>query len=480
MKNILFIMTDQHRYDHVGYSGCGKVDTPNIDRISQGTAFTRCNTVNPICQPARTALAAGRYPHQIGTLAMSGDFSLQIPTFMKALQKKGYQTEAVGKLHYLQTWHWGAQRGKVLDLTGLNGKIREYGYDYVWEAAGKQLMEKSYCDYSRYLEDRGLYEQYLDFAAASGPNYDTPDKRPQDNGEPFPLPEEHYPDIVIADRVIERIKNRPANKPLMMLCSFLCPHKPFDPPASYLDRQEYREEEDFIPGKKPLSEEDKKHLYRKRRAYRAMIHLIDDQVGRLFKVLEEEGILDETVIIFTSDHGEMMGDHFLIQKSVPYKEAVTVPTAVRHPDYLTGGVNSSPVELTDLTATILELAGLDPQKALGREWPAFNNIIPCRSLMPIIRGEAGQIREFAFTECSNEWQMIQTKDWKYIYYPARNMEDSPAELFFDSSKDPEELVNLAGRSEYQEAVEWCRSRRISVMDTTLAAQLTWAPLNLTE
>jgi len=112
--NIVFIMTDQLRFDYVGFSGEGKMDTPNIDRIAKGTAFTCCQTVNPICQPARTALAAGKYTHQIGTLGMSGDFSRQHPTFMRALQKVGYKTNVIGKLHYLQTWSWDTPRGKVL------------------------------------------------------------------------------------------------------------------------------------------------------------------------------------------------------------------------------------------------------------------------------------------------------------------------------------------------------------------------------
>ncbi|THF74009.1 sulfatase family protein [Cohnella fermenti] len=213
-----------------------------------------------------------------------------------------------------------------------------------------------------------------------------------------------------------------------------------------------------------------------RRAYKAMIAIIDEQVGRILATLEDKGILDDTVILFTSDHGEMMGDHGRVQKQSPFQASVVVPAAIRHPDYLRGERNASPVELTDLTATILDIAGIDPQQALGKSWPAFHDRVPCRSLLPIIAGEAERIRDYAFSECSGQWQMIQSDRWKYVRWLQYDDPDRVPEQLYDRQDDPHELRNVIGLPEYREAADWCRRRREHVLDRTPPAQLRWAPI----
>ncbi|MDF2653100.1 MAG: hypothetical protein K0Q73_8905 [Paenibacillus sp.] len=475
-KNIILLMTDQHRIDYVGYAGSKKVDTPNMDRIAESVGFTNCQTVNPVCTPARTALITGKYTHQIGTLAMSGDLSLQHPTFMRALQKAGYHTSGIGKFHFLQTWEWGIPRGKGVNLVSLKEKIKEYGYDYVWETSGKQLAVKNYCDYCEYLEQKGLLETYRDFVQTTGPNTPFPDVWPEDEANPWPLSEEDYIDVVTADKIIDRIEARQEDKPFFIFGSFCSPHKPFDPPERYLNMVPYQEMDDFIPGEKALSDIDKQRLYKKRRAYIAMIKLIDDQIGRIFDVLEKEGILDDTVILFTADHGEMLGDHFRIQKSVHFRASATVPAAIRHPEYLHRKVSDAPIELTDLTATILDIAGLNPQEALSKRWPAFHNIVPSRSLMPIVTGEKDRIRDFTFTECSGKWEMIQTECWKYVRFLDYSDPDQVVEVFYDLSNDSDETINSIDDPSFKQAIEWCRKRRDYVKDRTPPAQTVWAPL----
>ncbi|MBN2659149.1 MAG: sulfatase-like hydrolase/transferase [Spirochaetales bacterium] len=144
-------MADQLRSDFIG-------SMPNINRIAEGTVFTDCLTSNPVCTPARTALLTGRYSHQIGTLEMSGDLSPQIPTYMQALQKQGYYTAGIGKFHFLQTWSWDTPRGKGIPLKAIREDIKKFGFDYVWETSGKQLMTQNYCDYAAYLDSKNLLE----------------------------------------------------------------------------------------------------------------------------------------------------------------------------------------------------------------------------------------------------------------------------------------------------------------------------------
>lgn len=407
---------------------------------------------------------------------MSGDLSLQHPTYMKALQKAGYYTSGIGKFHFLQTWQWGAERGKGVNLVELKEDIKKYGYDYVWETSGKQLALRNYCDYSEYLDKKGILEEYRDFVESAGANYYTPDQN-TDNANPWPFPEEDYVDIVTGDKIVERIKDRPEDQPFFIFGSFCSPHKPYDPPQRYLEMVEYEEEDDFILAEDEyINEKDKKRLYRQRRAAKAMIHLIDEQVGRIFEKLEEEGLLEDTVIMFTTDHGDMLGDHYRLQKSVYWKEACTVPTSIRHPEYLDKQINNSPVSIIDLAATILDIAEIDPQEGLSKDWPAFNNIVPSCSLMPIVKGEEDSIREYTFTECKNEWQMIKTERYKYIKHLGYKEPGQFKEEFYDLKNDRDELVNQIDNPDYYRDIEYCRQCREYVVDSTPPAQTRWAPL----
>ncbi|TVY11315.1 sulfatase family protein [Paenibacillus cremeus] len=483
-KNIILLMTDQLRLDYVSFHGKGKLHTPNIDRIAEGVGFTRCVSVNPICTPARCALLTGKYTHQIGMLSMSGDLSLQHPTYAQALQKAGYYTAGIGKFHWLQGWPFSTKRGQGHDLVGLKEEIRRYGFDTVWEVAGKQLAQKNYCDYCHYLADKGLLEHYRDFVQAYGKNEKMAEKQ-QFIGKPSPLPEEDYVDIVIGDHIVKQIESRPADRPFFIFGSFVSPHPPYDPPQSYLDRVAYEETDDFIPdGPQMLSHEAKQRLYSLRQAYKAMILLIDDQIGRILAKLEEEQLLDDTVILFTSDHGEMMGDHMRVAKQLPYWQSATVPTAIRHPDYLQGQVTDTPVELIDLTATILDIAGLDPKQALSKAWPAYHSVVPARSLLPIMTGEQERIRPYAFSESDGpggRWQMVQNEACKYVRYLNYEWSEGgegsgPVELFFDLVTDPQEETNRIGDPDYAAEIARCRSYREYILDTTPPAQQRWAPV----
>jgi arylsulfatase A-like enzyme len=193
-------------------------------------------------------------------------------------------------------------------------------------------------------------------------------------------------------------------------------------------------------------------------------------------------MLDNTVFLFTTDHGEMMGDHLRVQKGSYYWQSVRVPTAIRHPDHLDGRVVGAPIELTDLTATILDVAGLDPQQSLSRAWPAFHDRVPCRSLMPIVRGETDRVREAAFSECNGQWQMMRNEEWKYVRLLSSGTPQDPDERLFYLAEDPDELIDRAadpsGAPDCAAALSELRGRMRQLIDTTPAAQTRWAPLPL--
>jgi arylsulfatase len=247
--NILFIMTDQHRADHVGWHPQARIKLPNLDRLAEGHTFLNCVSANPICTPARTALLTGRYTHQIGTLAMSGDLPRSIPTYAQALQKAGYHTAGIGKFHWLQTWKWGAQNGNGVDLAGLHEELKGYGFDEVWEATGKQLALQNRCDWCVQLEQKGVLEEYRRFAHASGSHFGAMIAQDANyTSEPWPFEEADYVDIATADRVLESLRTRPSDKPYFGFASFCGPHPPFDPPSRFLEMVDENPDEVFVCG----------------------------------------------------------------------------------------------------------------------------------------------------------------------------------------------------------------------------------------
>jgi arylsulfatase len=471
--NILFILTDQLRPDAVNFGPEGRFHTPNLNRIAAGSTFAACQSVNPICQPARAALLTGKYPHQIGLRSMSGDLSPQHPTFARALQKAGYFTAAVGKLHYLQTWPWGTKRGKGLDLVAMRDFFRGYGFDHVWQSSGKQQANKNYCDWAAYLEERGLLETWRDYSGAAGPNHSIPDETLDGDGRPLPFDEEHHVDAVTCRESLKALRDRPREKPFFLLASFCSPHKPFDPSQRYLDRVPLEELDEFLPdsldGRK-LTPELKKILWRVRRAYLATVLMIDDYVGELLDELDRQGLAENTMVLFSSDHGEMMGDHYRVQKTTWWHSSLTVPTAIRMPGAPTGLVHRAPVELTDLTATILDAAGLDPVEVLAKPWPSGHDRVPCRSLLPMIRGEMSSVREYSFSE-GGDWECLCTGRYKYVRMCPGKCDEAARELLFDLSEDPGEQRNLAGEAGEAERLTWFRAQREWVLDATPPAQI---------
>ena len=210
-------------------------------------------------------------------------------------------------------------------------------------------------------------------------------------------------------------------------------------------------------------------------------------------------MLKDTLILFTSDHGDMLGDHYLIQKGVPWRQAMNVPLAAWLPGGESVGKRTGVVELHDIAATILDYAGLNPEEALSRSWPAYNDRIPCRSFLPVLRGEAERHRKFAYSESdfteerhvdtvfsevlrkrggggkrSNAWRTVVTEEYKYIRYLGYELGEAPYEEFYDLTIDPMETLNCIEDPAYAEQLREARLAMDYVTDHYPAAQLTWA------
>ena len=317
--NILLLMVDQWRADYLGFlNNQSHVITPNLDRLRQRSChFPRAVTPNPVCQPARSAYFTGKYPHQIQLTAMNGDLRPDMATMPQALQQQGYSTAIIGKLHFIHHHQPGRE-----DFPRAREGQKRLGFDYIWEAAGKELAGKHYCDWSHVLDKAGqhtAYRNFLQTTRTGGYQEHTPLEQ---RWQPFtwPLDDELYVDNQIGARAnayLNTVANK--NQPFFLQVSFCGPHPPYDPPKAWLDAIPEEVDENYIlTAEQTLSATEKKVINGVRRCYRAMMYGIDQWIGTLLDQLDALNISDNTLIAFVSDHGEMLGDMRRYNKQIPH------------------------------------------------------------------------------------------------------------------------------------------------------------------
>lgn len=421
--NILFIMDDQHRYDHIG---ADFLATPNIDRLAaRGTRFTQCCVNAPICAPSRIGLASGLQPYRLGALNNQAFLPQHITTYYQRLRAANFQVGLVGKLDLAKPDSMIGHRGERPWTYGL-------GFTHPHETEGKMNagnVPVSSGPYTHFLQAQGLAERFQrDYAERrakgwiKGASHDSV------------LPEAAFHDSYIGQQSVKWIENVNADFPWHLFVSFVGPHDPFDPPTAYAER--YRDATmpptiaDDLAGKpawvqQRALEMSPDEITETRRQYCASIELIDDWIGRILAAVEQRGMLENTVVIFASDHGEMLGDHGVYQKSVAYESALRVPLVIAGPGIPQDQVSDALVELNDLNPTICELAGLSAQPN-----------IDARSLGPVLRGDQHEHRGETISVLDN-FQCIRTATHKLIH----NQNDL-TELY-DLVHDPDELVNIA-------------------------------------
>jgi len=434
--NLLLLMTDQQRFDALGCVG-GWVRTPNIDRIAaEGVRFDRAYTNSPVCVPARVSLATGQYPHTTGVWRnVAHTLPATAPTWMRAIREAGYATSVFGKTHL------HPHRGDLRDREHL---VRAWGLDHVDEIGGPRASARSRSNLTDLWERAGVYEDYkrdlLD-------RYDT---KPW-VARPSPVPLELYADVYVGRQAAAYLRGYSGREPWFCWVSFGGPHEPWDAPepyASMYDPAAMPEPTRPVPDgrRRPQGLLDEKlaagglafepgDVARLRANYAGNVTLIDDQIGDVLKVVAERGELDRTAIAFVSDHGEMNGDHGLLYKQTFLDPAARVPFIVRAPGQggPRGAVSRAMVELMDVGATLVELAG-------GRQ-PRTS---AARSVVPLLRDPDRPHRKMALSELRRE-AMVATADWKL----AVNRHDEPY-LLYDLREDPLETRNLAGLPEHMD------------------------------
>jgi arylsulfatase len=426
--NLLLLMADQHRYDWFGAAGAAWTRTPHIDSLANnGIRFTHTMCNSPVCAPSRVSLACGLQPHRVGALSNAAFLPPTTPTYYQALRDAGYRVGFVGKLDLHKPDPYNGRHGN-LPIT------YRYGFTDPVECEGKMHAGQG-------PRPNGPYNQYLlqqgNFAAFCADYRHRMRELPVWYAADSVLPTADCEDAYIGRRSCQWLRDvADEESPWHLFVSFVGPHDPWDPPTEYAAH--FREAEmppavaDGMDGKPAWQRQKAKRMAGAtteevatvRRQYTASVALIDDQIGQILRTLDERGFADNTYVLYCSDHGEMLGDHGLYQKSVQYEQALRVPLIVTGPG-VAAGVSDALVELSDVNPTLQELAGVVPRPELD-----------ARSVVRLLRDPAGAHREDTISQLDN-CRSLRNREYKYVF----NQNDLPE--LYDLRDDPNELVNLA-------------------------------------
>ena len=420
--NILWICTDQQRYDTIHALGNSHIRTPNLDRlVAQGVAFTHAHCQSPICTPSRASFLTGMYPSTIHACINGNDhWDEAVPLIPKTLADTGYDCALAGKFHLSSAM---AHEPEL--------RPKDDGYRRFWYSHAPH-------------QGIGKGNQYTDWLTSIGQDYK---KLKEKYGY---IPARWHQTTWCADRAIEFMKEERSG-PWLCSVNIYDPHGPFDPPQEYVDRFDieslpeplFRESDlaaqQRLAGimfqgkaKRPAYPDAKLTLAK----YWAQIELIDENVGRMLEALQETGQRENTIVIFTSDHGEMAGDHGLNKKGCRFYEGlVRVPLIFSWPKRFKEGLRSDAlVELLDITPTLLELNGLPvPETMHGK------------SLLAILTGQADPAHHRDFVRCEyyevlegprSYATMLRTREYKLVNYHGHEHGE-----LFDLKKDPREFEN---------------------------------------
>lgn len=437
--NILWICTDQQRYDSIAALGNPLIHTPNIDSlVQQGAAFRRAYCQSTVCSPSRASYLTGRYPRTTGCRQNGQTLPASERLISRILADAGYMCGLVGKQHLSS-----CSDGKV-EIRGDDGYS-----EFHW---------------SHHPQPDWAENAYTQWLAAQGHSWEELYQGPITPYVIGGVPADLHQTTWCANIAIDFIRR---HKGSTWFFSFNCfdPHHPFDPPGEYLKKYDpeqmplprYQEGEleektiyqqldhdwahnspgDFHTG--AMTDDDRRQVTA---AYYAMVQLIDDNVGRMLAALEETGQLDNTLVIFMSDHGEMLGDHGLYFKGPYfYESAVRVPLVMRLPGVIQSGLQIQGLtELVDIAPTLCQIAGLEVPEAMQGY-----------SLLPHLCGQADPLkhRDYIYCEYYNAWThprsygtMMRTVNHKICVY--HGIDDGE---LYDFTSDEHEYENLWHRPE---------------------------------
>jgi len=423
--NILLFFPDQHRYDWLGTTRGLGLRTPNLDVLgTRGVRFTKAVCPAPVCAPSRACLAAGKEYDRCGVAGNGQNYPERQTTFYKLLRQSGYHVMGCGKFDLRKpSFSWGRDGKQVIDGVSY---MDLWGFSDGIDNSGKHdgiaaFKRGKFCPYTGFLQDRELLQVHVDDFARRK-NYD---------GNVTPLPEDAYADNWIGNNGLQLIRSAPPGKPWFLQVSFNGPHEPMDVTRRMKDG--WKGVRFPAPnGGPPTIDHDEI-----RQNYAAMIENIDRWLGVYVRELERRGELDRTLIVYSSDHGEMLGDHGRWGKTLPYHPSAGVPLIVAGPGLRQGWVCEAPATTLDLSATFLELVGANVPKDMDS-----------RSLLPLLRGQTDSHRQVVRSGLGR-WRLA----WDGRYKLIRGFDGQGraggrerSDVLFDLQDDPLENTNIVQKA----------------------------------
>ena len=441
----MIIKTDQQRADTINALGASHMITPNMDRlVNEGVSFTNAFCCGATCISSRVAFYTGRFAHNTGVYSF--DDWADKRTWLHDLKDAGYHLSDVGKVHHQPCDAQMAYDERVI--------------------AENFPMFTDYDDFSNYLKAEGQ-ENPCKLHVADGKWLD------KCVSQPYPLDEKYHVDNFLGRMACHWIDSYDKEKPFFLHVGFVGPHDPYDPPKRFLDM--YKDVEIPAPVKRGDEFETKPPQYKRfmeqclrepddptftkpggygvfsvriddktdeqllemRRHYYAKITHIDEQIGKIMKSLEEKGLLDNTIVVFTADHGDNLADHGMMYKWLMTEQSTKVPMVVRMPGKKRFGiVDEDLFTQMDVGPTLLDFAGLE---------------VPCyldgsSNLQRIASGDKTQVPEKVYCE-DNYLTMVRTKTHRFIHYAGQNVGE-----YYDIINDPYEFENLYDDPEYQDDI----------------------------
>ncbi|MCC6682951.1 MAG: sulfatase-like hydrolase/transferase [Phycisphaeraceae bacterium] len=438
--NILLILTDQMRADAIHAMGNPLIRTPNLDRLIQsGRAFTSAYSSSPVCVPARASMHYGQYPSKTKCLSNSDPMPMDgRPSYVQLLTDAGFRTHGIGKCHF--TPDRGALRGFQTRETQEEVPACIEDDDYLQWLQGTP--------YAHVREPHGVFGDMIYLPQLS------------------PLPESHHPTQWIGDRSIAFIEEQSKQaKPWFLFASFVHPHPPYSPPYSWMrsycstDMPEPHMPPNYLHDRPAKAQSDLYYYHmegevnvrlwqRNIARYYACVSFVDHQVGRICDSLQASGQMDNTLIIFTSDHGDMLGDWGCLGKENMLEASARVPLIISSKGIVPeGSVDDGPVSLVDIAPTVLGAAGIDHHADLdGADLRKPRN--PDRVVFSHVLHQ----RDAQY--------MALNKNWKYIFSARDNRE-----YLFDRMSDRQEHNDLLGQSEVAEVVANLKTRLLDNLRT---------------
>lgn len=411
--NIVFFFPDQHRFDWLGTNPKLPVRTPNLNRLAkEGVRFTRAFCPSPLCAPSRACLASGKEYDRSRVKNNGYDYPLDQPTFYTMLRNSGFHVAGVGKFDlHKKTQDWGLDGSRLVKEWGFSEGIDNAGK---WDAI-RSGAEKPKDPYMAYLHGRGLAETHV---------ADYQKRRSYSATFPTPLPEEAYCDNWIGNNGVQLLRDFPREKPWFLMVNFAGPHNPMD----VTERMHKRWRGVDFPQPNNCKQFDADTHVKIRQNYSAMVENIDRWLGITIQEVEKRGELEDTLIVYSSDHGEMLGDQNRWGKSLPYQPSVGVPLVVWGSGVARGIVSDALVSTVDLAATFLDFAGI-----------AVPEQMDSRSLKPLLTGKTRSHREYVLSGL-NDWRFVFDGQYKLIQTNGKKP------VLYDLVSDPPENDNVAERS----------------------------------